>query len=40
MIKAVSDSADDNASVDFNATIDAGVTFYVDAVKKLIDYMC
>lgn len=40
MIKAVSDSADDNASADFNATIDAGVTFYVDAVKKLIDYMC
>lgn len=40
MIKAVSDSADDTASVDFNATIDAGVTFYVDAVKKLIDYMC
>ena len=40
MIKAVSDSADDNASADFNSTIDAGVTFYVDAVKKLIDYMC
>lgn len=38
MIKAVSDSADDNASSDFNATIDAGVTFYVDAVKKLLDY--
>lgn len=38
MIKAVSDSADDNASADFNATIDAGVTFYVEAVKKLLDY--
>lgn len=40
MIKAVSDSADDNANEDFAATIDAGVTFYVDAVKKLIDYLC
>lgn len=39
MIKAVSDSADDNASADFNATIDAGVTFYADAVKKFIDYL-
>lgn len=37
MIKAVSDSADDNASTDFNATIDAGVTFYVEAVQKLLD---
>ena len=40
MIKAVSDSADDNANEDFQATIDAGVTFYVDAVKTLIDYLC
>lgn len=39
MIKAVSDSADDNASADFNATINAGVTFYADAVKKFIDYV-
>lgn len=39
MIKAVSDSADDNASADFNATIDAGVTFYADAVKKFIEYL-
>lgn len=38
MIKTVSDSADDNASADFNATIDAGVTFYAEAVKTLIDY--
>lgn len=38
MIKAVSDSADDNANADFNATIDAGVTFYVQSVKKLVDY--
>lgn len=40
MIKAVSDSADDNANEDFQATIDAGVTFYVDAVKTLIEYLC
>lgn len=40
MIKAVSDNADDNANDDFAATINAGVTFYVDAVKKLIDYLC
>ncbi len=40
MIKAVSDSADDNANEDFQATIDAGVTFYVEAVKTLIDYLC
>ncbi len=40
MIKAVSDSADENANEDFSATIDAGVTFYVDAIKKLLDYMC
>ncbi len=39
MIKAVSDSADDNASNDFNATLNAGVTFYVDAVRKILDYM-
>lgn len=37
MIKAVSDSADDNANEDFAATIEAGVTFYVDAVKKLLN---
>ena len=40
MIKAVSDSADENANEDFSATIDAGVTFYVDAIKKLLDYLC
>lgn len=39
MIKAVSDSADENAEADFNATINAGVTFYVDAVQKLIAHI-
>lgn len=37
MIKVVSDNADENALESLDEILENGVTFYVDAVKKIID---
>lgn len=36
MIKAVSDNADEEAAESFSAIVEHGVTFYIDAIKKLL----
>lgn len=37
MIKAVSDNADEEATVSFSEIVNSGITFYVEAVTKLLN---
>lgn len=36
MVKSVSDNADESADMDFNEVVKLGVSYYIDAVKKIV----